>query len=215
VCDLVTAGLDTIAVRVPGHPVARSLLEDAGLPIAAPSANRSGGISPTTAAHVQADLGDRVSMILDGGAVPLGLESTVVDATATEPVVLRVGALAREHLANVLGKPLALASGTPGQPASPGMLARHYAPATKLRLDVSSVRDGEALLAFGRHLPRHEGPTINLSPSGDLHEAAANLFAALRELDAAGAEAIAVMPIPSEGLGEAINDRLQRAAQDS
>jgi L-threonylcarbamoyladenylate synthase len=213
VAELATAGLDTVAVRVPAHPIAQALLRAANLPVAAPSANRSGHVSPTTAAHVEADLGDRVAMILDGGATPVGLESTVVDATGTEPVVLRLGAVSRDDLARVLGRPAAVASGDADKPASPGMLARHYAPATRLRLDAHEVQPGEALLAFGRDVPDHAGPMINLSPSGDVVEAAANLFAALRALDASGATAIAVMPIPEQGLGEAINDRLRRAAR--
>jgi L-threonylcarbamoyladenylate synthase len=213
VAELATAGLDTVAVRVPSHPVAQALLRAANLPIAAPSANRSGHVSPTTAAHVEADLGDRVALILDGGPTPLGLESTVVDATGSDPVVLRLGAVAREDLARALGRPVAVAHGDPSQPASPGMLARHYAPRARLRLEARDVRDGEALLAFGAAVPQHAGPMTNLSPTGDLLEAAANLFAALRALDASGAAAIAVMPIPERGLGEAINDRLRRAAR--
>jgi L-threonylcarbamoyladenylate synthase len=211
VTELATAGLDTIAVRVPAHPIAQALLRAANLPIAAPSANRSGHVSPTTAAHVAADLGDRVAMILDGGATPVGLESTVIDATGDAPVVLRLGAIAREDIARVLGHTPALADGASDAPASPGMLARHYAPAAKLRLGASDVRTGEALLAFGPVVPDHAGAMVNLSPSGNLKEAAANLFAALRTLD--GAAAIAVMPIPDHGLGEAINDRLRRAAR--
>jgi L-threonylcarbamoyladenylate synthase len=198
---------------VPAHPIARALLRAAGRPVAAPSANRSGHVSATTAAHVAADLGASVSIILDGGPTPIGLESTVVDATGPEPVILRLGGLARESLERVLSRPLALARGAPGRPASPGMLTRHYAPATKLRLDAVEVCAGEALLAFGPAVPKRAAATVNLSPSGDLVEAAANLFSALRELDAAGARAIAVMPIPHAGLGEAINDRLQRAAR--
>jgi L-threonylcarbamoyladenylate synthase len=193
--------------------VAQRLLRAAERAIAAPSANRSGHVSPTTAAHVEADLGERVAMILDGGPTPLGLESTVADATGTRPTVLRLGAVAREDLARVLGQRVEVASGAEGAPASPGMLARHYAPAARLRLEAREVREGEALLAFGARVPPHRGPAINLSPSGDLLEAAANLFAALRALDASGAEAIAVMPIPEQGLGEAINDRLRRAAR--
>lgn len=213
VVDLATAGLDTIAVRIPAHPIGRALLEAAGVPIAAPSANRSGHVSPTTAAHVDADLGDRVSMILDGGATPVGLESTVVDVTGNTAVILRLGGIAREDIARVLGSSVALAGDENVAPSSPGMLARHYATATRLRLDALDVRDGEALLAFGDKAPAHAGPMINLSPSGDLAEAAASLFAALRTLDAAAATAIAVMPIPAYGLGEAINDRLRRAAR--
>ena len=213
VAELATAGLDTIAVRVPAHPVAQALLQTAKVPIAAPSANRSGRVSPTTAAHVEADLGNRVAMILDGGATPLGLESTVVDVTGDAPVVLRLGAVTREDLSRVLGGSIALASEGSVTPASPGMLGRHYAPATKLRLGAGDVREGEALLAFGPDAPEHDGPTINLSASGDLVQAAANLFAALRVLDKSGAAGIAVMPIPDKGLGEAINDRLRRAAR--
>jgi L-threonylcarbamoyladenylate synthase len=217
VADLATAGLDTIAVRVPAHPVAQALLRAAGVPVAAPSANRSGRVSPTTAEHVAADLGGRVAMILDGGAARVGLESTVIDATGAEPVVLRLGAVAREDIAHALGRPVAVATGEAGKPASPGMLARHYAPAARLRLGATDVREDEALLAFGAtNVPPHAGLMLNLSWSGDLAEAAANLFSALRTLDAAvaasGARGIAVMPIPEQGLGEAINDRLRRAA---
>jgi L-threonylcarbamoyladenylate synthase len=214
VADLATAGLDTIAVRVPAHTVAQALLQAAKLPIAAPSANRSGHVSATMAEHVAADLANRVAMILDGGPTPVGLESTVVDVTGPQPVVLRLGAVSRGEIARVLGRPVAAAvGGDADKPASPGMLARHYAPATKLRLEARAVQRGEALLAFGLDVPDHAGPMINLSPTGEIVEAAANLFAALRSLDAAGATAIAVMPIPDEGLGEAINDRLRRAAR--
>jgi L-threonylcarbamoyladenylate synthase len=213
VADLATAGLDTIAVRVPSHAIAQALLRAVDRPIAAPSANLSGRVSATTAAHVQADLGDRVAMILDGGATAVGLESTVVDVTGDAPVILRLGGVAREDISRLLGRTIAVAEGDAEKPSSPGMLARHYAPAAKLRLDVLEVRAGEALLAFGPAVPKHAGPIINLSASGDLLEAAANLFSALRTLDASGTETIAVMPIPEEGLGEAINDRLRRAAR--
>jgi L-threonylcarbamoyladenylate synthase len=212
VAELATAGLDTIALRVPGHAIARALLLEVAVPVAAPSANRSGHVSPTTAGHVEADLGPRVAIILDGGPATLGLESTVLDVTGDEPVVLRLGAVPREEIARVLGRSIAVAEGGAGKPASPGMLARHYAPSTRLRLDASEARDGEALLAFGAGLPSHSGPMVNLSATGDLAEAAANLFSALRALDASGASTIAVMRIPEHGLGEAINDRLRRAA---
>ena len=215
VADLATAGLDTVALRVPDHAIAQALLRAADRPIAAPSANRSGHVSPTTAAHVAADLGAYVAMILDGGPTSVGLESTVVDVTGAEPVILRLGGVSREDIARVLGRAVALAEGEPGKPASPGMLARHYAPAARLRLDAREVREGEALLAFGADVPKHSGPTVNLSASGDPVEAAANLFAALRALDRSGTTAIAVMPIPNEGLGEAINDRLRRGAKPS
>ena len=213
VSDLATAGLDTIALRVPAHPLALALLRATDRPVAAPSANRSGHVSPTLAAHVEADLGTDVAIILDGGPAPIGLESTVVDVTGEAPVILRLGGLARESIAHIVGRPVALSLGEPGKPTSPGMLERHYAPAARLRLGAREVRDGEALLAFGPAVPRHAGATINLSASGDLVEAAANFFSALRALDAAGAEAIAVMSVPRTGLGEAINDRLQRAAR--
>jgi L-threonylcarbamoyladenylate synthase len=211
IADLVSAGLDTIALRAPAHPVAQALLAAVKLPIAAPSANRSGRVSPTTAAHVEAELGDRPAMILDGGPCPLGIESTVVSVVGEVPALLRPGALPREAIELVLGGPLATAKANE-RGASPGQLATHYAPSTKLRLDAVSVRPDEALLAFGRDVPSGARVTINLSASGSLEEAAAKLFAALRELDRAGAKTIAVMPIPAHGLGEAINDRLQRAA---
>ncbi len=211
IADLVTAGLDTIALRAPAHKVARSLLAEAKLPIAAPSANRSGRISPTTAAHVEAELGDRPAMILDGGPCALGLESTVVSLAGPTPILLRSGALPREAIETVLGHPLAAAN-SDAPVASPGQLATHYAPSTPLRLGATTVHRNEALLAFGRDVPHGALATINLSASGDLKEAAAKLFGALRELDQAGASAIAVMPIPTHGLGEAINDRLRRGA---
>ncbi|MEX1061030.1 MAG: L-threonylcarbamoyladenylate synthase, partial [Methyloceanibacter sp.] len=211
IADLVSAGLDTIALRAPAHPVAQALLAEVKLPLAAPSANRSGRISPTTAAHVEAELGDRPAMILDGGPCPLGIESTVVSVVGAKPALLRPGALPREAIELVLGGPLATAKANE-RGASPGQLATHYTPNTPLRLGATSVRANEALLAFGPDVPRGAGVTINLSTSGDLEEAAAKLFAALRELDQTGAQAIAVMPIPAHGLGEAINDRLQRAA---
>jgi L-threonylcarbamoyladenylate synthase len=211
IADLVSAGLDTIALRSPQHPVARALLAEAKLPIAAPSANRSGRVSPTTAAHVQSELGDKPIPILDGGPCPLGIESTVVSLAGPAPVLLRLGAVTREEIERVLGEKLVSPSAN-ARPSSPGQLASHYAPQTKLRLNVRSVRRDEALLAFGVDTPEGALTTINLSPSGDLNEAAARLFGALRELDAVGANAIAVMPIPGHGLGEAINDRLRRAA---
>ena len=211
IADLVSAGLDTIALRAPAHPVAQALLAQVKLPIAAPSANRSGRISPTTAAHVEAELGKRPAMILDGGPCPLGIESTVVSVVGGEPALLRPGALPREAIELVLGAPLVTAKAKE-RGASPGQLATHYAPNTPLRLGATSVHSNEALLAFGGDVPAGARLTVNLSTSGSLEEAAARLFAALRELDQAGAQAIAVMPIPAHGLGEAINDRLQRAA---
>ncbi len=211
--DLVTGGLDTLAVRAPDHPVARALLKEVGRPLAAPSANRSGHVSPTQAAHVAADLGDKVAMILDGGPTAYGLESTIIDARGDTPILLRPGAIAVETIAAVLGDEVLRAHVEDNaRPSAPGQLASHYAPQARVRLDVQDVRPGEALLAFGQPITAAGGLVINLSPAGDLTEAAANLFAALRSLDAAGVTAIAVMPIPEQGLGEAINDRLRRAA---
>lgn len=212
VCDLATAGLSTLGIRVPSHPVAQALLAAARIPIAAPSANRSGHVSPTLAAHVEEDLRQADVMILDGGATSVGLESTVIDATADRPVILRLGGIARDAIEAVLAMPVAIATGDTGMPASPGMLARHYAPRTPVRLNAQAPAADEAWLGFGPEHVTAAGPRLNLSPGGDLLEAAANLFAALRTLDAAGARAIAVAPIPEHGLGEAINDRLRRAA---
>ncbi len=200
---LVSAGLDTVALRAPSHPVARKLLKQAGCPIAAPSANRSGSVSPTTAAHVAQSLGGRVDVILDGGAAMLGLESTVIGFDGGKAVLLRPGAIERVAIEAITG-PLAAAS---EKIQSPGQLESHYAPAAQLRLNVRQIEAGEALLGFGAV----EGAWLNLSPGGDLKEAAANLFAMLRDMDEQ-VSAIAVSPIPQTGLGEAINDRLQRAA---
>jgi L-threonylcarbamoyladenylate synthase len=211
IADLVSAGLDTIALRAPSHPVARALLEAAELPIAAPSANRSGRISPTTAAHVEAELGSLPAMTLDGGPCQLGLESTVLRVEDERVTLLRLGALPKEAIEEVLGRSLA-APQAGVAPTSPGQLAAHYAPETPLRLNVVHPLPGEALLAFGPHAPKFKGPMLNLSQNGDLFEAAANFFASLRSLDGLEATAIAVMPIPETGLGEAINDRLKRAA---
>jgi L-threonylcarbamoyladenylate synthase len=212
--ELTTAGLDTIAIRVPRHPVARAVLAAAGCPIAAPSANRSGHVSPTLAAHVAADLGPRVALILDGGPAEVGLESTVVDATGDVPVLLRQGGITADEIAAVARVAPQLATEGGVRPMSPGQLLAHYAPSIPVRLGAMSVAAGEALLAFGPDTPPTQGPMINLSQDGDLREAAANLFAALRTLDAPGTTAIAVMPIPDWGLGAAINDRLTRAARD-
>lgn len=211
--ELVTAGLDTVAIRVPSHPTAIALLRAAGRAVAAPSANRSGHVSATTAAHVAADLGASVAMILDAGPAEHGLESTILDATGSEVRLLRPGAVGVEAIAAVLGyAPLLAAAADPVQPSAPGQLESHYAPGAAVRLDATDVRAGEALLAFGPNVPAHAGQTLNLSPVGDLIEAAANLFSALRELDRPGVRGIAVMTIPEHGLGAAINDRLRRAA---
>lgn len=213
IADLVTAGLDSVALRVPAHPVARELIEAFGAPLAAPSANRSGHVSPTTAAHVAADLGDDVACILDAGPCQVGVESTIVGLSSDTAVLLRPGGVATGAIEGVLGRKLALPH-DPTKVTAPGMLASHYSPSANLRLGVRDVRPGEALIAFGANLPANASnatTVYNLSKSSDLTEAAANLFAALRELDQQAA-AIAVMPIPAEGLGEAINDRLRRAA---
>jgi L-threonylcarbamoyladenylate synthase len=208
--DLVSAGLDTIALRAPSNAIARALLKAAKLPIAAPSANRSQRVSPTTAAHVEAELGALPAMILDGGPCALGLESTVLGIEDDRVTLLRLGALPREEIETALGRPVAKPEAGGGV-TSPGQMEVHYAPATPLRLDVTVPEPGDALLAFGPDAPDFS-PMLNLSPRGDLGEAAANFFAALRALDALGASTIAVMPIPGHGLGEAINDRLRRAA---
>ncbi|MEJ1969871.1 MAG: L-threonylcarbamoyladenylate synthase [Rhizomicrobium sp.] len=202
--ELVSAGLGTVALRVPAHPVAAALIEASGVPIAAPSANASGRITATTAAHVRLSLGAKVDLILDGGPAPLGLESTVIGFEGGRPVLLRTGAIARGAIEAVAG-PLSTASAAAVR--SPGQLASHYAPRGALRLDAHAARDGETLLGFGPEAP---AGALNLSASGDLREAAANLFAMLHALDEA--PVIAVMPIPDAGLGEAINDRLRRAA---
>jgi L-threonylcarbamoyladenylate synthase len=209
VSELATAGLDSIAVRVPDHTIARDLLKGFGKPVVAPSANQSGHISPTLAEHVRADLDGRIDLIVDGGPASVGVESTIVSCLGA-PALLRPGGLPRDAIERVLGHPLATAEPASDEaPLAPGMLASHYAPKSPLRLNALDVRDGEALLAFG---PAAFGAQrmLNLSETGDLVEAAANLFHHLRTLDT-GAP-IAVMPVPNEGLGEAINDRLARAA---
>lgn len=211
ICDLVSAGLETIALRVPANDIAQDLLRFARCPVAAPSANRAGHVSPTTAAHVAQDLGEGPDIILDGGATALGLESTVIDLSGPQPLLLRPGAIPRDEIEKVIGTRLGDAA-TPDRPASPGQLASHYAPRTRLRLEATSLEPGEALLAFGDTPFATQGPVVNLSPTGDLREAASRFFAALRELDACGCSAIAVAPVPDVGLGEAINDRLRRAA---
>ena len=211
VSQLATAGLDSIAARVPDHPVARDLLKAFGKPVVAPSANRSGHVSPTTAHHVLADLEGRIDLIIDAGATSVGVESTIVSCLGA-PALLRPGGVPRDAIERVLGHPLALVGDSEDEaPLAPGMLASHYAPRSQLRLNAIEARPDEALLAFGPDAPRG-AYALNLSPSGDLVEAAANLFSHLRTLDASGARTIAVMPIPNEGLGEAINDRLARAA---
>jgi L-threonylcarbamoyladenylate synthase len=218
VAELATAGLDTVAIRVPLHPVAREVLRAFGGPVVAPSANLSGHVSPTTAEHVRSDLAGRIDLIIDGGAVAVGVESSIVGCFEA-PMLLRPGGLPRAEIERVLGGALAQppedADSDGGQPLAPGMLASHYAPRTKVRLNAEGIAPGEALLAFGSDAVSGidaAGAVMNLSARGDLTEAAANLFGHLRALDAKAARAIAVMPIPNHGLGEAINDRLRRAA---
>src|SRR5262245_21303206 len=208
---LASAGLESLAVRVPRHAVAHALLAACGRPIAAPSANASGKISPTTAEHVSRSLGMRVAMILDGGRCPVGIESTVLDLTGPTPVLLRPGGVTAEDLTDAIGPLAAPAPADAAMPKSPGMLASHYAPELPLRLEARDVRPREALLAFGACSIVGAAAVENLSPSGDLVEAAANFFAMLRALDRPGLAGIAVMPIPDRGLGRAINDRLRRA----
>ena len=218
VAELATAGLDTVAIRVPAHPVARDILRAFGGAVVAPSANLSGHVSPTTAAHVASDLSGRIDLILDAGAVAVGVESTIVGCFEV-PMLLRPGGLPREAIEGVLGHALQRlpedAVNDNDQPLAPGMLASHYAPRTPVRLNAGHVEPDEALLAFGKAEltgASSAKAVMNLSAAGSLAEAAANLFGYLRSLDAKGARAIAVMPVPHRGLGEAINDRLRRAA---
>jgi L-threonylcarbamoyladenylate synthase len=212
VSDLVSAGLPTVALRSPDHAVARALLSEAQRPLAAPSANRSGHVSATRAEHVAADLGDKAAVILDGGPTSHGVESTVLSLVDETPVLLRPGAITIEAIEEILGTHLARHSETGNKLTSPGQLQSHYAPRAGLRLDAYEWGPDEAVLAFGVIAEKPARSFINLSKSGDLVEAAANLFAALRTLDASGASTIAATPIPRHGLGEAINDRLIRAA---
>ena len=218
VADLATAGLETVAIRLPAHPVARDILRAFGGPVVAPSANISGHVSPTTAAHVQSDLTGRIDLIVDGGPVAVGVESTIVGCF-DEPMLLRPGGVPRAEIERVLGRALRQAptdaESDSGQPLAPGMLASHYAPRARVRLNAQRLEPGEALLAFG--LGAISGidaasAVMNLSERGDLAEAAANLFGHLRAHESKGVRTIAVMPIPNDGLGEAINDRLRRAA---
>lgn len=202
---LVTAGLDTVAVRVPDHPVACDLLAAFGGPVAAPSANPSGRVSPTTAAHVIAGLAGKIDAVVDGGSCTVGVESTIVSCIG-RPALLRAGGIPTEALEACLDQSLAQPA-DPSTPVAPGQLASHYAPQGMVRLNADFAEEGEVLLGFGP-----VEAALNLSPSGDLVEAAAQLFACLHQLDAMNAKAIAVSPIPDHGLGRAINDRLRRAA---
>jgi L-threonylcarbamoyladenylate synthase len=205
---LASAGLDTLAVRMPAHDVARDILRTFGGPLAAPSANRSGHVSPTLARHVAEEL--PVALVVDGGACTVGVESTIIGFDGDRPVLLRPGGVSAEDIEAIAGVGL-LHPTASDTVTAPGQLSSHYAPDVPVRLDARDVREGEALLAFGRPLPGAR-ITENLSPAGDLTEAAANLFAMLRALDHPGLSGIAVMPVPETGLGLAINDRLRRAA---
>ena len=210
---LARAGLDTVAVRSPSHETARALIAAAGFPLAAPSANRSGAVSPTIAAHVVGDLDGRVDWILDGGPCRYGLESAIVACLGSRPQLLRPGAITHEAIESALGSPIDSANLTRAAPNAPGQLVSHYAPRAELRLDAGSASSDEAALDFGgwfKGVPASS--RLDLSPSGDLIEGASHLFSYLRALDAAGAARIAVAPIPEHGLGAAINDRLRRAA---
>lgn len=206
---LVTAGRPSVALRVPSHPLARALLEASAIPVAAPSANLSGRVSATTAAHVLDGLDGRIDAVLDGGDCPVGVESTIV-GILDRPRLLRPGGLPAEAIEACLGTPLARPAPA-AAPVAPGMLSSHYAPAAAVRLNAAAPAAGEVWIGFGRDCP---GAALNLSPAGDLAEAAARLFAALREADrlAGAGGCIAVAPVPDHGLGRAINDRLARAA---
>ncbi|MDQ4136584.1 MAG: L-threonylcarbamoyladenylate synthase [Pseudomonadota bacterium] len=217
VSDLARAGLDSVGLRVPAHPVARALLEQVGRPVAAPSANRSGRVSPTDADHVLGDLMGRIHAVVDGGAARVGVESTIVSCIDGEPVLLRPGGVAREAIEQAIGRALATGHEGGAKPLAPGMLASHYAPRARVRLRAREIRAGEAALLFGPQPPAgldQAVKALNLSERGSLAEAAANLFSYLRRLDASGADTIAVVPVPGAGLGEAINDRLRRAAAE-
>jgi L-threonylcarbamoyladenylate synthase len=208
---LARAGLDTLALRVPGHAVARALIVAAGGPLAAPSANRSGRVSPTSAEHVRADLDGRLALVLDAGPCAWGVESTVVACLGGSPRLLRPGAIPREEIEAALGAPLADAPSDEA-PVAPGALASHYAPRARVALNVTEPASGAAVLDFAARFGEGPGARLDLSPHGDLREAAAHLFAYLRALDAGDPATICVAPIPERGLGAAINDRLRRAA---
>lgn len=217
ISDLATAGLSTVALRVPSGPIMRYLSEKTGRPLAAPSANRSGKISPTRAEDVIADLGDALDFVIDAGPCEVGIESTIIGLTDEYVTLLRPGGLAREEIENVLQTKVRTpaSNNQPEAPTAPGMLTSHYAPNAQMRLHARSVAPGEALLSFGSDPIKGRGEALaeaNLSPSGDLVEAAAQLFQAMRTLDSSGAKTIQVQDIPNTGLGEAINDRLRRAA---
>lgn len=217
VSHLARAGLDSVGLRVPAHPLAHALLQATGRPVAAPSANRSGRVSPTDAEHVLGDLDGRIDAVLDGGASQVGVESTIVACLGDAPRLLRPGGVPREAIEALIGTRLEDGPEGGRSPLAPGMLASHYAPRARVRLNATHVEAGEAVLLFGPAAPQGAEAarmTLNLSENGDLVEAAAHLFSYLRQLDASGAATIAVSPIPEAGLGEAINDRLRRAAAE-
>lgn len=212
--DLACAGLPTVTVRMPDHKIALKLIKASGVPIVAPSANRSTTVSPTTAQHVAASLGNKVDMILDGGPCRVGVESTIIDLTTDNIVLLRAGGISLEELEAFTGEKIIISHGNPDQPKSPGQLLKHYAPALPLRINVqpSEVRPNEFLIGFG-DVPQAR---LNLSPNGDLRQAAANLFAFMREAEKhTECDGIAISPIPETGLGLAINDRIRRASYKS
>ncbi|MCP5381510.1 MAG: threonylcarbamoyl-AMP synthase [Kordiimonadaceae bacterium] len=208
--DLVTAGLDTVAIRVPENQTAHELLTEFDGPIAAPSANKSGNVSPTTADHVESEFGPELTMIIDGGPCHKGIESTILQIDGGEITLLRPGNITAEQIEKVIKRDIEVQSSPKNNPTAPGQLKSHYAPKTKMRLNVTDPEPGEAFLAFGKY--KTDKNSLNLSPSGDLVEAAKNLFSMMRTLDKLGLKNIAVAPIPLTGLGFAINDRLERAA---
>ncbi len=210
VCDLACAGLDTIALRVPSHPLMQQVLRAFGKPVAAPSANVSGRPSPTTADHVLAEFGDKLTLVVDGGPCAVGLESAVVAVIGDQATLLRLGGLSRAELEAVAGPLLAPDASSKTAPASPGMVLRHYAPSAPVRLNGTSAGSGEVMIGFG---PGFDGADFNLSAAGDVVEAAAHLFSMLRAADALNPSAIVIATIPETGLGEAIADRLRRAAE--
>lgn len=211
---LASAGLDTLAVRIPNHKVSLEILRQAQIPLAAPSANPSQSLSPTLAEHVAVAFQNspQKPIVIDGGKCSVGLESTIIDLSEENPVILRPGAITAEAIATVLGETIGRWDNATQRPKAPGMLYRHYAPNLPLRLNVDSTHPDEGLLAFGEPIPGTAMQTLNLSATRDLTEAAANLFKMLRSLDQSGCKGIAVMPIPKTGIGVAINDRLERAA---
>ena len=206
--DLACSGLRTLTVRMPNHPTALALIKASGVPIVAPSANKYQSISPTTAQHVADGLGDKVDMILDGGACAVGVESTIIDLTGKNTVLLRAGGTAKEDIEEFLGEKIIISSGNPDLPTAPGQLLRHYAPKNTLRINIQNPDNDEFYIGFGKY----DG-NLNLSKSGNLAEAASNLFAFLRIADEKAIYGkIAIAPIPTTGLGLAINDRIKRAS---